>query len=181
MSAVLKYDPAHKPKLLDQVRIAIRVRHYSPKTEVAYVRYIRDFIIYHKKRHPEAMGVAEIRDYLSHIAINKHVAAKTQNVALCALLFLYRHVLEIDLPFIDRIERAKKPVRVPVVLTRLEVSAVLARLQGTYWLIGNLLYGAGLRLNECLSLRVKDIDFEQREIIVRDGKGGRGVRSPLDF
>ncbi len=133
--------------------------------------YIREFILYHNKRHPKEMGVEEIRAYLSYLAVEKNVAASTQNVARNALLFLYKKVLEIDLPFIDKIETAKRRERVPVVLTRKEIQAILANLDGVYHLMASLLYGSGLRLTECLSLRVKDLDFEYRQITVRDGKG----------
>ena len=168
-----------KPKLLDQVREVLRLRHYSIRTEEAYVQVIRRFILYHQKRHPRDMGVDEIRQYLSHLAIDAKVAASTQNVALCALLFLYRQVLAIDLPFIENIERAKRPKRVPVVLTPQEVRRVLANLQGTHLMMASLLYGAGLRLMECLRLRVKDLDFQYQQITVRDGKGERDRRTLL--
>jgi integron integrase len=135
------------------------------------VYYIREFILYHNKRHPKEMGVEEIRAYLSYLAVDKNVAASTQNVARNALLFLYKKVLEIDLPFIDKIETAKRPERVPVVLTRKEIQAILANLDGVYHLMASLLYGSGLRLTECLNLRVKDLDFNYRQITVRDGKG----------
>jgi integron integrase len=160
-----------KPRLLDQVRQCIRLRHMSMKTEESYVYYIREFILFHNKRHPKDMGVEEIRTYLSHLAVEKNVAASTQNVARNALLFLYKQVLEIDLPFIDGIKPAKQPERVPVVFTRSEVKSILANLDGVHHLMASLLYGSGLRLTECLNLRVKDIDFEYQQIIVRDGKG----------
>ncbi|MEM7771864.1 MAG: integron integrase [Cyanobacteria bacterium P01_A01_bin.37] len=159
------------PRLLDQVRQAIRLKHYSLKTEKSYVHYIRAFILFHNKRHPREMGVDEMRAYLSYLAVQQHVAASTQNVALSSLLFLYRHVLQIELPYIDGIERAKTPERVPVVFTRSEVSAILARLDGIHHVIVSLLYGSGLRLNEGLQLRIKDFDFEYRQLTVRDGKG----------
>ncbi len=164
-------EPPQATRLLDQVRQAIRLKHYSLKTEKSYVYYIRDFILFHNKRHPKEMGADEIRTYLTHLAVRQNVAASTQNVALSALLFLYRHVLQIELPYIDNIERAKTPERVPVVFTRSEVKAILAQLDGVYYLIASLLYGSGLRLNEGLQLRVKDFDFEYRQITVRDGKG----------
>ncbi|MBE9171303.1 integron integrase [Pleurocapsales cyanobacterium LEGE 06147] len=160
-----------QPRLLDQVRQCIRLKHMSMKTEESYVYYIREFILYHNKRHPKEMGVAEIRAYLSYLAVEKNVAASTQNVARNALLFLYKKVLEIDLSFIDKIETAKRPERIPVVLTRNEIQAILANLDGVYYLMTSLLYGSGLRLTECLSLRVKDLDFEYRQITVRDSKG----------
>jgi integron integrase len=168
-----------KPPLLDQVRSIIRLRHYSIRTEEAYVNVIRRFIIYHKKRHPREMGVDEIRQYLSHLATDGNVAASTQNVALSALLFLYREVLLIELPLIEGVERAKRPQRIPVVLTIEEVKRVLAVLPGTHHLMASLLYGAGLRLMECVRLRVKDLDFDYRQIIVRDGKGEKDRRTIL--
>ena len=159
------------PRLLDQVRHVIRLKHYSLKTEKSYIHYIRDFILFHDKQHPREMGVNEIRQYLTHLAVTQHVAASTQNVALSALLFLYRQVLNIELPYIDGIERAKRPERVPVVFTRSGVKAILVRMDGVQHLIVSLLYGSGLRLSEGLRLRVKDLDFEYRQITVRDGKG----------
>jgi len=168
-----------QPPLLDQVRSAIRVRHYSIRTEEAYVNVIRRFILYHHKRHPTEMGVDEIRQYLSHLATDKNVAASTQNVALAALLFLYREVLGIDLPLVEGVERAKRPQRIPVVLTPEEVRRVLAEMSGTHRLMASLLYGAGLRLMECCRLRVKDVDFAYRQIIVRDGKGDKDRRTML--
>jgi integron integrase len=162
---------AQAPKLLDQVRQVIRLKHFSLKTEKSYLYYIRDFILFHNKRHPLEMGTTEIRAYLSHLAVNKNVAASTQNVAICALLFLCRQVLHIDLPYLDGIERAQRPQRLPTVFTRSEAKAILAQLTGNHHLMASLLYGSGLRITECLSLRVKDIDFEYRQITIRDGKG----------
>jgi integron integrase len=159
------------PRLLDQVKAVTRLKHLSISTEKSYLYYIRDYILFHNKRHPKEMGIQEIRAYLSHLAVERHVAASTQNVALSALLFLYRQVLSIDLPYIDSIERANRPVRLPVVLTRSEVKAILAQLSGVQHLIASLLYGSGMRLTEGLSLRVKDVDFEYRQITIRDGKG----------
>jgi integron integrase len=151
----------------------MRARHYSPLTERAYVGWIRRYILFHHKRHPSEMGAPEVEAFLSHLATAGRVAGSTQTQALSALLFLYRHVLGIRLPWLDRVVRAKKPARLPVVLTRDEVAAVLSKLNGDYWLIGSLLYGSGLRLMECLRLRVKDIDFGMRQIVVRSGKGAR--------
>ncbi len=168
-----------RPSLLDQVRSAIRLRHYSIRTEEAYLSVIRRFILYHKKRHPKEMGVDEIRQYLSHLATDGNVAASTQNVALAALLFLYREVLLIDLPLIEGVKRAKRPQRVPVVLTADEVKRVLSHITGTHYLMASLLYGAGLRLMECVRLRVKDLDFDYRQIVVRDGKGEKDRRTIL--
>ena len=168
-----------QPLLLDQVRSAIRLRHYSIRTEEAYVAVIRRFILYHRKRHPKDMGADEIRQFLSHLATDDHVAASTQNVALAALLFLYREILQIDLPLIEGVERAKRPQRVPVVLTTVEVKRVLAQLTGIHHLMASLLYGAGLRLMECVRLRIKDLDFDYRQITVRDGKGEKDRRTIL--
>jgi integron integrase len=168
-----------QPVLLDQVRSAIRLRHYSIRTEEAYVNVIRRFILYHRKHHPKEMGADEIRQYLSHLATDENVAASTQNVALAALLFLYREVLRLDLPLIEGVERAKRPQRIPVVLTVEEVKRVLAEITGTYHLMASLLYGSGLRLMECVRLRVKDLDFDYRQIIVRDVKGEKDRRTVL--
>jgi integron integrase len=167
------------PRLLDQVRESIRLKHFSLSTEKSYVYYIRDFILFHDKRHPKDMGGSEIRAYLSHLATSRHVAASTQTVALSALLFLYRQVLGIDLPYIDGIERAKRPQRLPVVFTRSEVKQILANIDGVHHLIISLLYGTGMRLMECLRLRVKDIDFEYGQITVRDGKGQKDRHTML--
>ncbi len=159
-------------KLLDQVRDVIRVKHYSIRTEESYVDWIRRYILFHNKRHPKDMGRAEVQAFLTHLAVEGNVAASTQNQAFSALLFLYREVLKIefDAP-IDSI-RAKKPSRLPVVLTRAEARQVIEGMSGVYQLMAKLLYGSGLRLMECVRLRVKDIDFERREIVVRDAKGG---------
>jgi site-specific recombinase XerD len=170
---------SQKLSLLNQVREHLRLKHYSIRTEEAYVQTVKRFILYHNKRHPQEMGVDEIRQYLSHLATQGHVAASTQNVALAALLFLYREVLGKELAFIDGIDRAKQPVRVPTVLTCEEVSRVLEQLAGVHHLMASLLYGAGLRLMECIRLRVKDIDFGYQQIIVRDGKGEKDRRSIL--
>jgi integron integrase len=163
----------HKPKLLDQVRHSIRFKHYSLRTEQVYVDWIRRFILFHGRRHPDQMGVEEIREFLTHLATKGRVAASTQNQAFSALLFLYREVLKHDLPWIDDFERAKRPAKLPVVLTVEEVHAVLAKLNGPARLMSNLLYGCGLRLNECIRLRVKDVDFGYLQVTVRDAKGGR--------
>jgi integron integrase len=161
------------PKLLDQVRNVIRVKHFSLSTERAYVSWIRRFILFNQKKHPTEMAEPEIRRFISYLAVDAKVSASTQTVALSALLFLYREVLKRDLPFIDHIERAKPSKTLPVVFTRSEVQAVLARVEGTHHLIASLLYGAGLRLMEAVRLRVKDIDFERAEITVREGKGAK--------
>ena len=160
-------------KLLDDVRRVMRIRHYSYETEKRYIYWIRQYIFFHEVRHPIEMGASEIEDFLSHLAVEKTVSASTQNQALAALLFLYREVLSVELPWLDKFMPAKKPERVPVVLTKEEVKSVLEQLKGTNWLIGNLLYGSGLRLIEALRLRVKDLDFGYRQITVRDGKGGK--------
>jgi integron integrase len=158
-------------KILDQVRDAIRVKHYSIRTEQAYVGWIRRYILFHGKRHPKDMGTPEIETFLTHLAIDRNVAASTQNQALCALLFLYRHVLKQNLEGSIASVRAKKPKRLPTVLTKEQVLRLIGFLPGTYQLIAKLLYGSGLRVGECLRLRVKDVDFARRQIIVRDGKG----------
>jgi integron integrase len=162
---------AQQPKLLDQVRDVIRLKHYSIRTERAYIDWIKRFILFHHKRHPNDMGAPEVQAFLTHLAVNQNVAASTQQQALSALLFLYREVLRQELPWMDDITRAKKPKRLPVVLTQEEVRSLIAHLQGDAWLMASLLYGAGLRLMECLRLRVKDVDFGYRQLIVRDGKG----------
>jgi integron integrase len=162
-----------KPRLLDQVREEIRKRHYSRRTEKTYVGWIRRFILFHGKRHPAEMGEAEVSRYLSHLAVSGKVSASTQNQALSALLFLYRQVLCREIEWVEGVVRAKRPLHLPVVLTREEVLAVLHHLQGIEWMMASLLYGAGLRLLECCRLRVKDVDLVKREIVVRDGKGGK--------
>lgn len=160
-----------KPRLLDQVRDRIRVKHYSLRTEQAYIQWIKRFIFFHGKRHPKEMSAPEVEGFLSHLATERNVSASTQSQALSALLFLYREVLGSELPRLENLTRAKKPQRLPVVLTAAEVRAVLGKLDGRNALMANLLYGSGLRLMECLRLRVKDVDFEMRQITVRDGKG----------
>jgi integron integrase len=162
---------APKPKLLDQVRQAIRARHYSPRTEESYVTWIKRFILFHGKRHPLELGETEINEFLTDLAANKRVSASTQNQALSTLLFLYQNVLDKTLEWINPAVRAKKPTRLPVVLTRREVRAVLDLMDGAPKLIATVLYGAGLRLTECLQLRFKDIDFTTNQILVREGKG----------
>lgn len=162
-----------KPKLLDRVHAELRKRHYSGRTEEAYVGWIRQYIRFHGIRHPREMGKEEVERFLSHLAVNRDVAAATQNQALAALLFLYRDVLGTSLDWMDDIVRAKRPARVPVILTRSEVSDVLSRMFGPNWIAGMLMYGAGLRLLECLQLRVKDVDFGYQQIVVREGKGSK--------
>jgi integron integrase len=161
------------PRLLASVRDAIRRRHYSLRTEESYVQWIRRFIYFSGKRHPREMGAGEVTAFLNHLARERNVAASTQNQALSALLFLYREVLLAPLPWLDELERAQRPARLPTVLTREEVRRLLARMRGTQWLMASLLYGAGLRLRECLKLRVKDVDFGYRQLVVRDGKGAK--------
>jgi integron integrase len=168
-----------KPKLLDQVRQAIRSRHLSYNTEQAYVGWIKRYIFFHNKRHPKEMGESEIGRFLSSLATEAHVAASTQNQALNALLFLYNEVLEQKVGFIQGVVRAKRPSRLPVVLTREEVQRVLECINGTPWLMVMLLFGAGLRLMECCRLRVKDIDFSRNQIVVRAGKGNKDRHTML--
>ena len=164
---------ATQPRLLDQVRDVLRFHHYSIRTEESYLLWIRRFIYFHNKRHPRDMGAKEVESYLTHLAVVRNVSPSTQNQALSALLFLYQKVLKIDLPWMNDIHRAKKAKRLPVVFTRDEVKYLLAQFEGTKWLIFSLLYGTGMRIMECLRLRVKDIDFSGHEIIIRDGKGGK--------
>ena len=160
-----------QPRLLDQVRDRIRLKHYSIRTEEAYVEWIRRFILFHDKCHPREMGAAEVERFLTHLAVQGKVSASTQNQAKSALLFLYKEVLGEELPWLDNIETAKRPQRLPVVLTVDEVKAILAEADGTGGLILRLLYGSGMRILECLRLRVKDVNFIKKEIIVREGKG----------
>jgi integron integrase len=162
-----------KSPFLSEVRAAIRVRHYSIRTEEAYVHWIKRFIIFHDKRHPKELGRAEVEAFLTHLAVKRRVAPATQNQALNALNFLYRVVLERPFGELDGVVRAKRKDRLPVVLTSSEVGLLLARLEGRHWLIVCLLYGSGLRLMEAVRLRVKDLDFPHRAIVVRDGKGGK--------
>ena len=161
------------PRILSRVREAIRVRHYSLRTERAYLHWIRRYILFHGKRHPAGMGAEEITSFLSHLANEGGVAASTQAQALAALLFLYGPVLETELPWLDQIVRAKRPQRRPTVLDRSEVDRLLARMQGEHALMAQLMYGTGMRIGECVALRVKDLHLERREIVVRDGKGGK--------
>jgi integron integrase len=161
------------PKLLEQVRHLIRLRRYSIRTEQAYLHWIKQYILFHNKRHPSELGERELTQFLSHLAIDRKVAASTQNQALSALLFLYREVLKQPPDWLDDVERAKKPAKLPVVLTKQEVRSVLAQLDGSKWLMASLLYGSGLRLMECIRLRVKDVDFGYKQITVRDGKGSK--------
>lgn len=164
---------SNKPKLLDSVREVIRRKHYSIRTEQAYCDWIKRFILFHRKRHPAEMAEAEITEFLTHLAVKANVAAATQNQALSALLFLYREVLHREIGWLDGVERAKKPMRLPVVLTRAEVRRIFSHLHGTTKLMAGLLYGSGLRLMECVGLRVKDVDLAYVTITVRDTKGGK--------
>lgn len=169
-----RYPGEHRrPRLLDQVRQVIRMKRYSIRTEEAYVQWIKRFVLFHDKRHPCDMGSEEVRQFLTHLAVARQVAASTQNQALSAILFLYKAVLQQDVGWIDEIVWAKKPKRLPVVLTREEVKAVLRQLSDQTWLMASLLYGSGLRLSECLRLRVKDVDIASHQMTVRDGKGGK--------
>jgi integron integrase len=169
----------HPPKLLDRVRAEIRARHYSRRTEEAYVHWIRRCIVFHGKRHPSDLAAIDVTAFLTSLAVEKSVAASTQNQAFSALMFLYKDVLRYDLGVVEHVPRAKAPLRVPVVLSVDEVRRVLKHLSGVPWLAASLLYGAGLRLQECLELRVKDVDFDRREITVRRGKGQKDRRVML--
>lgn len=159
------------PKLLDQVRDKLRVKHYAIRTEQSYVDWIKRYIYFHDKTHPKDLGAQDVEAFLTHLAVVGKVAASTQNQAKSALLFLYREVLEIQLPWLDNVTQAKAPKKLPVVLTVAEVQAVLSRLSGSHLLIASLLYGGGMRLMEAVRLRVQDVEFARHEIIVREGKG----------
>ena len=163
--------PVSQPKLLDRVRSTIRARHYSRRTEVAYVGWIRRFIGFHRKAHPSTLGAPDIAAFLTWLATERHVSASTQNQALAALLFLYERVLHTRVGQVEHVVRAKQPLRLPVVLSRQAVANVLSQLDGVKWIIAMLLYGSGLRLEECLGLRVKDVDFDRHQNNVRRGKG----------
>ena len=162
-----------QPKLLDRVRDRCRVRHLSLNTQHSYEAWIRRYILFHDKRHPLQMGAPEVAAFLTHLAVDRHVAASTQNQALSALLFLYREVLQQDFGWLNDVVRAKKPKRLPVVFTPEEAMAIIEQLQGVRWLMALQLYGGGLRLMECLRLRVKDLDFERLQVTVREGKGDK--------
>lgn len=167
------------PRLFDEIRRVLRVKHYSFRTETVYLGWIRRFILVNGRRHPRSMGAAEVEAFLSSLAVDGQVSASTQNQALSALLFLYKEVLGTELPWLEGVTRAKRPRRLPTVLSRNEVQALLAQLDGRPWLLASLLYGAGLRLMECLRLRVKDVDFARNEVTVRNGKGGKDRRTVL--
>ena len=168
-----KTTSSKPPRLLDQVRDRLRVLHYSLRTERTYLDWIKRFILFHGKRHPRDMGGPEVQAFLSHLAVAQNVAANTQNLALSAILFLYRDVLDMELPWLHGVTRAKKPQRLPTVLTRREVDLLLGALHGPLELLVRLYYGTGMRLMEGVRLRVKDVDLERRQITVRDGKGGK--------
>lgn len=167
------------PRLLDRLRDEIRVRHYSLRTEYTYMRWVRQYILYCGKRHPKELGKAELEAFLTHLAVDRNVAPSTQTQALSAILFLYRHVLGVQLPWLDDVVRAKPKQRVPVVMTPHEVQRVLGVMRGRSGLVAALLYGSGLRLMEALRLRVKDLDFARREVTVREGKGNKDRRTPM--
>ena len=161
----------NKPRLLEQVRDVLRYLHYSYRTEQSYIHWIKRYIYFHNKKHPREMGADQIVEYLTYLAVKRKVSPSTQNQALSALLFLYKQVLKVDLPWLENIKRAKRKKYIPVVFTRNEVKQLLAQFEGTRWLIFSLMYGAGLRLSECIRLRVKDVDFHYRQLIIRDSKG----------
>lgn len=165
--------PPHPPRLLDQLRTHLRTRHYSIRTEQVYVDWVRRFIKFHGFQHPKDLGPAAVEAFLSHLAVERNVSASTQNQAKAALLYLYKQVLALSLPWLDDVVQAKVPRRLPVVLTEREVRELLLALHGPMWLIASLLYGTGMRLLECLRLRVKDVEFSRREIIIREGKGNK--------
>ncbi len=172
---------AHSPRLLDRLRHTLRAKHYAYRTEQAYVHWARRYIVFHGKRHPQEMGGPEIERFLTHLAVEGRVAASTQTQALCALLFLYNHVLRIKLPLLSAV-RAKRPKRLPVVLSRAEVTRLLDAVQGArgiYQMMAALMYGSGMRVMECCRLRMKDIDVTRRQILVRQGKGNKDRAVPL--
>ena len=174
MSGILSGNyESRKPKLLDEIREVLRRKHYSLRTEEAYVDWVKRFILFHGKRHPRELAEPEVAAFLTHLAVARGVAGATQNQALAALLFLYKEVLARPLEWVDGVERAQKPRRLPVVLSKEEVRAVLGAMPAEYRLMAELLYGSGLRLMECLRLRVKDVDFSVLQITVRDGKGAK--------
>lgn len=170
---------AQSPRLLVQVRDAVRRRHYSYRTEKAYLQWVRRYILFHRKRHPAEMGEGEISMFLTHLAVERRVSASTQNQAFNALLFLYKHVLNREIGSVQGVTRAKLSRHLPTVLTREEVQSILMRMSGREWLMAGLMYGAGLRVMECLRLRIKDVDFGFRQILVRDGKGKKDRTVPL--
>ncbi|MBK7168013.1 MAG: integron integrase [Pseudomonadales bacterium] len=161
------------PRLLEQMRERIRLRHYSIRTEHSYLQWVHRYILFHGKRHPCELGATDVEAFLTHLAVAGNVASSTQNQALSALLFLYREVLRIDLPWLNDVVRATRPRRLPVVLDTREVTSLLAQLDGQRWLMAALLYGSGLRLMECVRLRIKDVELKRLQLVVRDGKGGK--------
>ncbi len=164
---------ANKPRLLEQVRLSLRVQHYSLRTEDAYLYWIRYFIRYHKKRHPQEMSKPEVEAFLTFLAVDRKVSPSTQNQALSAILYLYKKVLKVELPWLNDVVRAKRKKYIPVVFTRNEVKQILAQFEGTYWLLFSLIYGAGLRTSECARLRIKDVDFHYKQLLIRDSKGNK--------
>ncbi len=164
---------SEKPRLLERVRSMIRLKHYSKRTEKAYIGWIKRFIQFHDLKHPSSLAGKEVTEFLSYLAVDRKVSASTQNQALAAILFLYRDVLSVDLPWLDKVVRAKPKMNLPVVLSRSEVRLLLAHLEGIYHLMATLLYGSGLRLLECCRLRIKDVDFERNQLTIRCGKGGK--------
>ena len=168
-----RLKPGGTPRLLDQLREQIRLRHYSLRTEQAYVGWVRRFIIFHGRRHPATMGAPEVEAFLSHLASERNVASATQGQALSAVMFLYKAVLKTDLPWLQNVVRSTRPRRLPVVLSQAEARSVIGHMQGVHWLIAGLLYGSGLRVLEALRLRVKDVDLKIQQLTVRDGKGGK--------
>lgn len=167
-------EPPNRPtRLLDMVREQIRLRNFSIRTEQVYVDWVKRFILFHRKRHPAEMGAPELEAFLTHLAVQRHVSASTQNQARSAVLFMYRHVLNMQLPWLADVVKAKSSQHLPVVLTHREVKALLNELSGTHALVASLLYGTGMRLLEGLRLRIKDLDFERREVVVRCGKGAK--------
>ena len=179
MAQEAHHTPAAGQRLSERVREVLRCKHYSYRTEQAYLYWIRHFILFHNRQHPRDMGEPEVARFLTHLAKDRHVSASTQNQALNALLFLYKQVLEREIGLIQGVTRAKASTHLPVVMTRDEVRAVLQRMQGREWLMASLMYGCGLRVMECLRLRIKDIDFGFRQIMVRDGKGKKDRSVPL--
>jgi integron integrase len=174
--SILLADPPARPappKLLQRVRNACRVRHYSPRTEQAYVSWTRRFVAFHNMRHPRTMGADEVREFLTYLAVDRCVGSSTQSQALSGILFLYRDVLDMDIGWVSDVERSKKPKKLPVVLSKEEVKAIFRRMRGVPLLMASLLYGSGLRLNECMKLRVKDVDFDRGYLLIRAGKGAK--------
>ena len=179
MNYHVKVEGITAPRLMERARERMRLKHYSLRTEHAYLGWIKRFILANGKRHPKDLGGEEVERFLTSLAVERNVAAGTQNQALAALLFLYREVLELDLPWLQTIVRAKRPVRMPVVLSVDEIRRLLTMLDGRDWLLAALLYGSGMRLMECIRLRVKDLDFARNSIVVREGKGGKDRRVPM--